>query len=170
MKKRMVTVAFLAAICMVALVLAPTMGVAKTFTYDKGPSFTVMYPDSWEQDPENPNKVKLRTKEAGSIPIMEINVTDIPSGMTVETINKKEYKKRVENSQQTVAMITSDEATKTKDGTPAQKTILSWQYQGWMPLQSCIISAFKDNKWVYVVIHQSPGDCLWDAGSSLTFK
>jgi hypothetical protein len=159
-----------AGICMVALVLAPTMGVAAEFKYDKGPSFTVTYPDSWTQDPENPNNVLWRTKEAGSIPIMEINARDIPEGMTLDKINKKDYKKRVENSQQTVCMVTSDEDCKTKDGTPAKKTVLSWQYQGWMPLQSCIISTFKDNQWVYVVIHQAPGDCLWDAPNSLTFK
>jgi len=170
MKKRMAAVLLVAGVCMVALALAPTMVLAAQFTYDKGPNFTVTYPDSWAQDSENPNKVLLRTKEAGSIPIMEINVTDIPEGMTLETINKKEYKKRVENSQQTVAMVTSDKATKTKDGTPAREMVLSWQYQGWMPLQSVILSAIKDNKWVYVVIHQSPGDPLWDAPHSLTFK
>lgn len=169
-RKRMTAVLFLVAVCMVALVLAPTMVVAAEFTYDKGPNFTVTYPDAWTQDSENPNKVLWRTKEAGSIPIMEINFKDIPAGMTLDKINKKEYKKLVEASQQTVCMITSDKEGKTKDGSPARKTVLSWQYQGWMPLQSSILSTFKDNKWVYVVIHQAPGDPLWDAGHSLTFK
>ena len=166
--RRAVVVA--AAVCMVALLVAPTMGVAKEFSYTDGPNFTVTYPDSWAQDPENPNKVLLRTKEGGSLPIMEINVTDSPAGMTLDTINAKEYKGRVESSQSSVVSIASEEDIKTKDGTAAKKTAMTWQYQGWMPLQSCIISAFKDNKWVYVVIHQAPGDCLWDTGSTLTFK
>jgi len=159
-----------AGVSMVALLLAPMMAVAAEFSYDKGPSFTVTYPDSWAEDPENPNKVLLRTKEGGSLPIMEINVTDIPDGMTLDTINSKEYKKRVESSQSSVVNVASEEDCKTKDGTAAKKAALTWQYQGWMPLQSCILSSFKDNKWVYVVIHQAPGDCLWDAPASLSFK
>lgn len=144
--------------------------VAKEFKYDGPPAFTVTYPDDWEKDPENPNKVLWRTKQAGTLPIMEINCTDLPEGLTVADLGKKEYKRRVEKSQQTVAMIVSNKEVKLSDGTPAVETVLNWMYQGYLQLQSTFVGTIKGGKFVYVVVHQYPGDPIWGPGRSLTFK
>lgn len=161
----------LAGVFAVSLALSPSAALAKEFKYDGPPAFTVTYPDDYEQDAENPNKVQLRTKVAGTLPIMEIAVReDLPAGVALADLGKKEYKKRVEKSQQTVAMVISNKDIKLKDGTPAVQTVLSWKYQGFMDLQSSFIGTIKGGKFVYVVMHQYPGDPIWGPGLSLTFK
>jgi hypothetical protein len=43
-------------------------------------------------------------------------------------------------------------------------------YEGWLNLQTNIVSTVKDGKVVYVSVSQDPGAPLWDAGRSLTLK
>jgi hypothetical protein len=172
MKKRwsMVGLLILVGALAVTVAFSPSAALAKEFKYAGPPAFTVTYPGFWTQDSDNPNKVLYRTKQEGSIPIMEIAVReDLPAGTTLANIAQV-YKGRIEKSQQTQATITSDKQATLKDGTPCNEAVLTWVYQGFLNLQSSIVSVIKDGKWVYVVIHQSPGAPLWDAPRSLTFK
>jgi predicted SnoaL-like aldol condensation-catalyzing enzyme len=164
----------LAGVLAVTVALSPSAALAKEYKFAGPPTFTVTYPGLWAQDGENPNKVLYRTKQDGSLPIMEIQCTDPKSidGTTVITTANMvmEYKKRIEKNQQTQVTIASQNPMTLKDGTPAVEAVMTWLYQGFLNLQSSVVMTMKDGKWVYVVIHQNPGAPLWDAPKSLTFK
>jgi len=176
MKKRWSIAALLvlAGVLAVTVALSPSAALAKEYKYAGPPAFTVTYPGFYAQDAENPNKVLFRTKQEGTLPIMEINCIDpiAADGTTKVTMATaaKEYAKRIEKSQQTQVTIASEKPFTTKDGTPAVEAVCTWLYQGFMTLQSSVVTTIKDGKWVYVVIHQSPGAPMWDAPKSLTFK
>jgi hypothetical protein len=176
MKKRWSLAVFmlLAGVAAVSLAFAPSAAVAKEWKYAGPPAFTVTYPGFWTQDSENPNKVLFRTKQEGTLPIMEINVIDPVGidGTTKVTLENavKQYAKRIEKSQQTTVTISSEKPFTTKDGTPAMEGIMTFLYQGFLTLQSSVVTTVKDGKFIYVVIHQNPGAPLWDAPKSLTFK
>jgi len=168
MKRRSILI--LVGVCMAALVLFPSLALAadKVFT-NQAPAFTVTYPDKWAQDPANPNNVVYRAKDASGIPIMEIQVREITAGVDLAVAGSKGYKALVEESQSTECTVTSEKQIKLSDGTPANECSMDWLYQGWLPLMSYVVSAYKDNKWVYVVIHQDPGTPI-KVPLSLTFK
>jgi hypothetical protein len=176
MKKRwsMAALLILAGVVAVSLALSPSAAVAKEYKYAGPPAFTVTYPGFYTPDPENPNKVLFRTKQEGTLPIMEINCID-PVGadgttkVTMENV-VKQYAKKIEKSQQTTVTIASEKPITLKDGTPAVEGVCTWLYQGFLTLQSSVVTTIKDGKWVYVVIHQNPGAPMWDAPKSLTFK
>jgi hypothetical protein len=172
MKNRwsMAVLLILAGVLAVTVAFSPSAALAKEFKYAGPPAFTVTYSGLWAQDSENPNKVLYRTKMEGSLPIMEIAVREnLPAGTTLTNI-AKEYKARLEKSQQTQATITSDKPATLKDGTPCNEAVLTWVYQGFLNLQTNIVSVIKDGKWVYVQVSQSPGEPNWNPGRSLTFK
>jgi predicted SnoaL-like aldol condensation-catalyzing enzyme len=164
----------LAGVLAVTVALAPSAALAKEYKYAGPPAFTVTYPGLYAQDPENPNKVLFRTKQDGSLPIMEINCLDPvgADGTTKVTMANvvKEYAKKIEKSQQTQVTVASQNPITLKDGTPAVEGVCTWLYQGFLNLQSSVVTTIKDGKWVYVVIHQNPGAPMWDAPKSLTFK
>lgn len=168
MKRRSILI--LAGVCMAVLVLSPSLALAadQVFT-NQAPAFTVTYPGGWAQDPANPNNVVYRAKDASGIPIMEIQVREITAGVDLAVAGSKGYKPLVEASQETSATITSEKQIKLADGTPANECTMDWLYQGWLPLMSHIVSAYKDGKWVYVVIHQDPGPNS-KVPPTLTFK
>jgi hypothetical protein len=172
MKNRwsMATLVMLAGVLAVTVALSPSAALAKEFKYAGPPAFAVTYPDAWEETTDNPEKMVFRSKQAGTLPIMDIRYDDAPAGVTLADLGKKWYKKRVEAKQQTVCNLMSNKEIKLKDGTPAIQTVLAWKYQGFMDLQSCFIGTIKGGKLVYVAVHQYPGDCTWGPGLSLTFK
>ena len=43
-------------------------------------------------------------------------------------------------------------------------------FQGFFSLQTIVVSAYKDNKWVYVAIHETPSDPTRSVPYSLKFK
>lgn len=158
-----------AGVCMLGLVLAPMMAVAAEFTYDKGPSFTVTYPDSWKQDSENPNKALLRTKEGGALPVMEIHCFDAPAGVTIEGLGKWQQE-RMARIYDTAVTVDSDTVATLKDGTKCNEVLLTWMFQGWLALQTASVQTIKDGKVVYVNVSKAPGGPDWSVGRSLTFK
>jgi hypothetical protein len=172
MKNRwsMAALVILAGALALSLALAPSAALAKQYVYPGTPAFTVTYPDAWEQSSDNPSKVTFRTKMTNSLPTMDVNVLDLEPGTTVNDLGNKVYKKRLEKLQMTSAAITSNNLTKLKDGTPAVETVYSWMYQGIVELQSSFLGTIKGGKFIYVVIHQYPGEPMWDAPRSLTFK
>ena len=170
----MVALFVLAGVLALTVALSPSAAVAKEYKFAGPPAFTVTYPGFYTADPENPNKVLFRTKQEGTLPIMEINCID-PVGadgttkVTMENI-VQQYAKKIEKSQQTQVTVASAKPMTLKDGTPAVEGVCTWLYQGFLTLQSSIVTTIKDGKWVYVVIHQNPGAPMWDAPKSFTFK
>ena len=166
----MVVTLFLAGVCVVALVLSPSVALTKDFVYDKKPAFSITYPSDWSVDPVNPYKVMFRVQAAAGIPVMDVQVLDIPKGVALADIGKY-YKKAILDKEQKVdAEIASDQQKTLKDGTKVNEIILKYKYQGWLDLQAIIVSAYKDNKWVYVCINDSPREPLRDVLYSLKFK
>jgi len=172
MKKRWSLAAFMILVGLVAVSLAfsPSAALAKEFKYAGPPAFTVTYPGMWSQEPANPKKeILLETKQEGGLPTMEIGYFAPPAGTTLANLAAV-HKSNIERDYKTQVTITSDKPATLKDGTPCNEAILTWLYQGWLTLQTNIVSTIKDGKVVYVSISQNPGAPLWDAGRSLTLK
>jgi hypothetical protein len=170
-KSSILVILFLAGACMLALALSPSIASAAVFTYDKKPAFSITYPNNWEADPENPFKVMFRVKDAVGIPVLDVQVLDIPNGVALADIGKY-YKKAILDKEQSVdAEIASNKQTTLKDGTKANEITLKYKWQSWLPLKATILSVYKDNKWVYAAINQSVSSEPWtDVLYSLTFK
>ena len=152
---------------MMTFALSPAS--AAEFVYDKAPAFSVTYPDAWKTTDDNANKVTFKTKMADSLPIMEINVMEIPAGVAVADVSGKHYKALLETSQDADAELKEEKQLTLGGGVPASMALFSWSYQGWMPLMTRILSAYKDGKWVYVAIH-SADDASPEVPQSLKFK
>jgi hypothetical protein len=158
---------------MLALALSPSIASAKEFTYDKKPAFSVTYPNDWSDNPDNVSQYNLlfSAKDSAGIPVINVQVRDIPAGATIADAGKLFKKLILDPEQGQDCQIISDKQTTLKDGTKANETILKYKWQGWLPLQAVVIAVFKDNKWIRVDIHQSASnDPSWDVIRTLTFK
>jgi hypothetical protein len=168
-----VAMLFVAGVCTMAVVFSPsvTLGKDKEFVYDKAPAFSVTYPSNWSVDKENPWKVMFRVEAAAKIPVMDVQVLDIPKSVALADIGKY-YKKAILDKEQKVdAEVVSDQLKALKDGTKVNEIVLKYKYQGWLDLQATIVSAYKDNKWVYVCINDSSyNEPLRNVLYSLKFK
>jgi hypothetical protein len=172
MKKRwsMVGLLILTVALAVTVALSPSAALAKEFKYAGPPAFTVTYPDDWTQEPANADKtIFLETKKAGALPTMEVGCFPAPAGTTLANVAAV-HKKNITRRFATSVTITSDKPATLKDGTPCNEVILTWMYEGWLNLQSNIVSTIKDGKVIYVTVSQDPGAPMWDAGRSLTLK
>jgi len=144
-------------VALLVLVAVPMAALAKEFSYDKKPAFSITHPDNWKDDPENPWKVMYRVKAAAGIPILDVQVLDIPRGEKLTTIGKYWKKKIIDKEQKVDTKIVSDKIIKLPDGTEANETIYEWNYKGVVDLQTINVSVFKDGKWVYATINQTQG-------------
>ncbi len=148
-------VAAMLAVVVLALVAVPMAAMAKDFRYDKKPAFTISHPDTWTNDPENPWKVMYRVKAPAGVPIMDVQVLDIPKGETLETIGKYWKKNIIDKEQKVDTEIVSDKIITLPDGTKANETIYYWNFKNVVDLQTINVSVFKDGKWVYATINQT---------------
>jgi hypothetical protein len=172
MKSRWSLAAFmiLGGLVAVSLAFSPSAALAKEFKYAGPPAFTVTYPDDWAQEPANSDKtIFLETKKAGALPTMEIGCFPAPAGTTLANVAQV-HKKNIARRFGTSVTITSDKQATLKDGTPCNEAILTWMFEGWLNLQSNIVSTIKDGKVIYVTVSQDPGAPLWAVGRSLTLK
>ncbi|MCJ7664271.1 MAG: hypothetical protein MUO24_08520 [Desulfobacterales bacterium] len=172
MKSRWSLAAFmiLGGLVAVSVAFSPSSALAKEFSYSGSPAFTVTYPGYWLQEPQNPDKtIFLETKQAGALPTMEIGCFDAPAGTTLANVGAV-HKNNIARRFDTAVTITSDKQATLKDGTPCNELVLTWLYQGFLNLQTDIVSTIKDGKVVYVSVSQDPGAPLWDAGRSLKLK
>jgi len=156
-------------VCVMVVVFFASFTSAAEFVYDKGPKFHVTYPDEWLESPDNPGNVLFVTKKGGSIPVMNIEMRDIPDGVSLENANIKSIKEYLEKSRETEVEVVASEQITLKDGTPAYEALLKWTYQGFLPLVTRVVSAYKDGKWVYVTL-STRDDSNQDVPRSLTFK
>jgi hypothetical protein len=164
---------FLAGACMLAWTISPSIASAKEFTYNEKPAFSVTYPNDWIDNPDNVSqyKVLFSAKNSAGIPIINVQVREIPAGATIADAGKLFKKLILDPEQSQDCEIISDKQTTLKDGTKANETILKYKWQGWLALQAVVIAVFKDNKWIRVDIHQSASDApSWDILRTLKFK
>lgn len=167
LRKECVAVSFLAVVLMMVFAFSPVS--AAEFTYDKGPVFTVTYPDVWKETSDNPRNLPFRTKMADSLPIMEVVVLEQPAGVPVADVSAKHFKALLEESQDADAELKEEKQLTLVSGEAASMAVFGWAYQGWMPLMTRIVSAYKDGKWVYVAIH-SADDASPEVPQSIKFK
>lgn len=167
----MVIIFFLAGLCI--LTLSPSIAFPAEFKYDEKPAFSITYPSDWKDNPGNIRQyhVLFSAKNLAGIPVINVQVREIPAGATIVDAGKLFKKLILDPEQGQDCQIVSDKQTTLKDGTKANETILKYKWQGWLPLQAVVIAVFKDNKWIRVDIHQSVNDePLWDILHTLTFK
>ena len=164
---------FLAGACMLVLALSPSIASAAVFNYDKKPAFSITYPSDWSDNPDNAKQYNLlfSAKADAGIPVINVQVRDIPAGATIADAGKLFKKLILDPEQSQDCQIISDKQTTLKDGTKANETILKYKWNQWLPLQAVVIAVFKDKKWIRVDIHQSANDDpSWDILHTLKFK
>ncbi len=166
-KKGMAAVAVIMLVWCVAFVQG--VQAEQKFSFNGPPAFTVVYPDDMAPDPDKPEKMLLKMKTAGSVPVLDIDCVDIPKDVALKDAGKA-YMKSLEKNEETKVKINSDEMKTLPDGAPVNEIVAEWLYQGYFPLQTILVSAFKDNKWVFVAIHEVPGDPTRSIPYSLKFK
>ena len=119
--------------------------VRKQFAHTGPPAFVIEYPDSYVNDPLQPNQVIRAQSPPFGVPAFEIAVIDPPKEGGKLEDHGKNYAKILE-SLGTNVRILSQKPTKLKDGTPAQETIIEWKWQGTTPFLSLVVAVMKDNK------------------------
>ena len=154
---------------LVASGLFPTSAHCGEYLHEGTPVFRVVYPDNMTTHPENPRNLPLRLGTNGSLPILEANVLDIPENAQIETISER-VRENASKATGSDVEIKSEEMITLACGTPARATLLGFLFQGWMPLDIYVVSAFKDEKWVNVQVIQSDGQGITEPAKSLEFK
>ncbi len=96
-----------------------------------------------------------RVKAPAGVPIMDVQVLNIPKGETLETIGKYWKKTIIDKEQGVDTEIVSDKIITLPDGTKANETIYYWNYKNVVDLQTINVSVFKGGKWVYATINQT---------------
>ena len=147
----------------------PAQSFAGVFVHDGTPTFRVTYPDTMANHPENPRNLPLRLGTQGALPILEANVLDIPEGERIETISERVRANAVAATG-TEVEIKSGEMITLACGTPARATLMGFMFQGWLPLDIYVVSAFKNGKWVNVQVIQNSGQGITEPPRSLEFK
>jgi len=128
----------------------------KKFAYAGPPAFVVEYPNSYENDPLQPNDV-IRVKAPMGVPAFEIQVFDPPQEGGKLEDHGKNYVKFLEPLGTDINIL-SQKPAKLKDGTPAQETNIEWKFKGVYPLLSLVVAVMKDNKIVSFGGHVMGGD------------
>ena len=101
--------------------------------------------------------------------IFYIGAADIPQGMSLAEIGPKQFVSFLQTLGSNFE-VTSNKNIKLSDGTEAYRTEIEWQYQGALWVNTIIVSAFKEGKWVYSAVNTShdPKEAAWVA-ESMTF-
>jgi hypothetical protein len=101
----------------------------------------------------------------------DAGVDVIPQYMILSEIGPNHYAS-ILNTFGSNAEVISNKELILKDGTEAYRTEIKWLYgDGALWINTLLVSAFKNDKWVYVAVHPSgnPADVAWIV-ESLTFK
>ena len=167
-RKGLITPLLAGGVFLAFFLFAPTMVSAGQYVYDGTPTFTVTYPDTMTTHPENPDNLPLRLGTDGSVPILEVNVRDIPEDMTLENSGERIHQGYVKSLGS--ADLKQNEMITLPCGTPANAVLVGFLFQGFFPLDSYVVSAIKDGKWVTVTVIQSDGMGMTEPADSLTFK
>jgi tetratricopeptide (TPR) repeat protein len=156
--------------------LRPATGTAakkrKLFVHTGVPKFKLKYPQGSKKlsstSPYVPLRMRTLSKEG-----FNVIVADIPNGRDLSEIGSKVFLSRfIDLGIGSNFEVISNEAITLKDGTQAYKTEINWLYgDGNSWLTSLLVSAFKDDKRVSVIVHTygDPAEVAWIA-ESLKFE
>jgi len=146
-------------------------GVAKDGLFKRTaiPSFTVEYPlGSTKADTSSPAQV-MRMKTPENI-TFDAAVVKIPEGMELADFGTQYYTAGLANVGSNIEVISNKEIT-LKCGAQAYRTDIKWLWNGSFPLNTVLVSAYKDGYCVYTATHpmQNPENVA-PIVQSLSFK
>ena len=73
--------------------------------------------------------------------------------MKLEDFGPKQYAAWMKKFGSNITIISNQEIT-LKDGTPAYRTNIEWTMKNNQPVTTNLVSAYKDGKCVYIVVHE----------------
>jgi hypothetical protein len=118
------------------------------------PSFTFEYPKgSIKQELNNPDLQVMRMKTPEGV-IFNASLVDIPDGMRLADFGPNFYSKLLESLSSNIKVVSNKEIT-LKCGTKAYRSEIHWLWQDSWPLESVIVSAYKNGKCIFVAAHPS---------------
>jgi CubicO group peptidase (beta-lactamase class C family) len=146
-------------------------GLAKEgkFRRFKSPKFMFEYPPGSKKQPTvNPFQV-LRMKTPDEVHF-EASVIDIPENLKLENFGPTIYADFIKRTGSDVEVLANKEMT-LKCGTRAYRTDIKWVWNNYIPLTTLVVSAYKDNKCVYLATHSGPNpEKFAPIVESLTFE
>ena len=86
--------------------------------------------------------------------LFSASVVDIPEGIKLEDFGPKIYAESIKRVGSDIRVLSNREMT-LKCGTRAYRTDIKWIWNNYIPLTSLVVSAYKDNKCVYLATHTS---------------
>ena len=146
-------------------------GVARdgVFRRTKSPKFMFEYPvGSKKQTTVSPWQL-MRMKTPDEVHF-EASMIDIPEMLKLEDFGPKVYADFIKRTGSEVEVL-AHKKINLKCGTPAYRTDIKWLWNGYIPLTSLVVSAYKGNKCVYLATHAGPNpEKFAPIVESLTFE
>ena len=140
------------------------------FMRTSNPSFTFEYPiGSTKAELINPAAQVLRMKTPDGV-TFDAAVMDIPEGVNLADFGSTVYAKRLEGFSSNIKVVSNKEIT-LKCGTKAYRSDIDWMWNDIIPLNTVLVSAYKNGKCVFLATHpmQNP-ETVAPIVQSLSFK
>ena len=100
----------------------------------------------------------------------EASIIDIPDELRLEDFGPKIYAESLHRVGTDIKVLSNKEIT-LKCGTRAYRTDIKWKWNNYLPLTSLVVSAYRDNKCVYLATHTGPNpESFAPIVESLTFE
>ena len=116
------------------------------------PSFTFEYPiGSTKAELNNPDLQLMRMKTPEGV-TFNASVVDIPDGMQLADFGTHYYTKLLEKMSTNIKVVSNKEIT-LKCGTKGYRSDIHWMWQDSFPLQTVLVSAYKNGKCIFVAAH-----------------
>ena len=124
-----------------------------TYEYKKTPAFSFRFPDdSTKAQLNSPGQV-LAGKTPEGVPF-GVAVNQVPLGLDLSEVGPDYYAAYLEkNGVGSDIKILKNQEIRLKCGTRAYLTEFDWFFQGNRLITTQLVSAFKENKWVYASVH-----------------
>jgi tetratricopeptide (TPR) repeat protein len=140
------------------------------FVHKGEPAFYFDYPKDSKNRPKQLESSVLSMRSPGRV-AFDACVDVIPQDIPLSKIGPKHYASILNTLGSNVEVISNKELI-LKDGTEAFRTEIKWLYaDGKTWLNTVLVSAFKEGKWIYITVHPigNPADVAWIV-ESLTFE
>ena len=133
------------------------------------PKFMFEYPAGSKKQPTvNPFQV-MRMKTPDEVHF-EASIINIPDKLRLEDFGPKIYAESLHRVGSDIKVLSNKEIT-LKCGTRAYRTDIKWKWNNYLPLTALVVSAYKDNKCVYLATHTGPNpERFAPIVESLTFE
>ena len=118
------------------------------------PKFMFEYPAGSKKQPTVNLRQVMRMKTPDEVHF-EASVIDIPGKLKLEDFGPKFYAENLHRFGSDIEVLANKKMT-LKCGTRAYRTDIKWVWNNYIPLTSLVVSAYKDNKCVYLVTHTGP--------------